>query len=351
MSRAKGFVFRYRRLKLFLTHGGMMKTSRALGFILAVITAVSLMVSCGNGKKESAAKPQTVTAAVLKGPTGMGMARMIYDKAQADTKHDIQYEIINTPDVLIGRVLNGSVDIAVVPANLPAVLSAKGADIKVGAVTGYGMLYVLGTDESITSVSGLKGKTVHNIGKGATPGIITNFIVRESGLVPGTDVFFDFSFSHPDLAAALAGGLVDLAVLPEPFVTKVLNKNQNVNILIDLQDEYMNITGNDNSYPMSVIIFSGELAADNHFAQSFLEKYEDSIHYVNIQKDEAAMLIAGLDFGLDLETARAAIPRCNIRFTNMKDTRENLLSYYKLLHGYKPESVGGKVPDEGLFLE
>ena len=98
----------------------------------------------------------------------------------------------------------------------------QGREIQVAAVIGDGMLSVLSTDDSITSAADLVGKTIHAPGAGSTPAQMASLLIREAGLVEGTDVILDYSVSAPaQLAQLVIAGKVSLAILPEPFVTMI----------------------------------------------------------------------------------------------------------------------------------
>ena len=60
--------------------------------------------------------------------------------------------------------------------------------IKLLDINTLGVLYVVEAGESIQSVEDLKGKTIYSTGKGTTPEFALNYILRENGIDPETDV-------------------------------------------------------------------------------------------------------------------------------------------------------------------
>ena len=85
--------------------------------LLCVLLACLLLLSIGC----AAEKPQTtLRVAALKGPTGMGLAYLMQENSS-----EFPVELLDAPDVVTGKFINGEVDIAAVPVNLAAVLSNK----------------------------------------------------------------------------------------------------------------------------------------------------------------------------------------------------------------------------------
>ena len=80
----------------------------------------------------------------------------------------------------MGKIANGDLDIALVPANVASVLYAKTqGNITVLDINTLGVLYVVASDDSITSMAGLKGRTIYMTGKGH-PEYVMNYLLRKT---------------------------------------------------------------------------------------------------------------------------------------------------------------------------
>ena len=111
---------------------------RFVSFILAalMLTAAFGFAACA---KKPAEQTTDIRIAALKGPTGMGMVKLIGDEYP-----HYQVSIEASPDALAPRFISGDVDVAAVPINLASVLYNKlGGDVVVLAVNTLGVLYVL----------------------------------------------------------------------------------------------------------------------------------------------------------------------------------------------------------------
>ena len=75
--------------------------------------------------------------------------------------------------------------------------------IKILDINTLGVLYVVETGESIQSVEDLKGKTIYSTGKGTTPEFALNYILRENGIDPETDVTIEYKSEATEAAQRL----------------------------------------------------------------------------------------------------------------------------------------------------
>ncbi len=315
---------------------------------------ISMILLCGTyvfsgGAKEEFPEDFILNVAALNGPTGIGMIHLFENNPDLGDKVSSEYSVALAPKTLLGDLAKGTVDIAVLPANMPALLYAKGLGYKAAAVTGLGVLYVVSTDSSISSLEDLKGKTVYNAAKGATPDFLSRFLLTGASIDPEEDLYMDFSYGHADLAKAMIGGLVDTAILPEPFVTMVTEKSD-AKIVIDLQQVWMDQQNTVDSYPMSVVVIKEEiLERYPRMVKKFLKAYEQSINSVNRNPSESAALVPQHGFTLSAEITELAIPRVNLKFISGEDCFDILNNYYTILHGLDPKIVGGAIPGEDLY--
>ena len=134
--------------------------------IIAIAICIMMLAACMTACT-AAPKEQTtdIRIAALKGPTGMGMVKLIGD----EYPHYI-VSIEASPDALTPRFISGDVDVAAVPINLASVLYNKlEGDVVVLAVNTLGVLYILENGNEISSFADLNGKDVYATGQGSTP--------------------------------------------------------------------------------------------------------------------------------------------------------------------------------------
>ena len=79
----------------------------------------------------------------LKGPTSMGLAYLMETAKNGETANTYEFTMAGKADELVGNIANGSLDIALVPANVASVLYNKTqGQVKVIDINTLGVLYV-----------------------------------------------------------------------------------------------------------------------------------------------------------------------------------------------------------------
>ncbi len=340
---------------------------KILALILALVLSLSL-VACGsdanndsdvNNEVESPADdiiaddeasvtPVTFNIASMKGPTTMGMVKLMSDSEAGLTVHNYVTTIYGTADEIVPLVVQGKVDIANVPANLAANIYHKTeGGISVLDINTLGVLYVVETGEAINSVADLKGKTIYSTGKGTTPEYVLNYILSSNGIDPTKDVTVEFKSEATEVAAMLETATDAVAVLPQPYVTVASTKNASLRIALDLSAEWEAIDGT--KQVTGVTIIRNEfLEANPEAVAQFLADYKASVEYVNANTDEAAALVGGYDIVAE-GVAKKALPLCNIVCITGEDMKANLENYLTVLFNSNPKSVGGELPPETFY--
>ena len=125
---------------------------KTLSLTLALLLALSL-TACG-GKQETSAQetpaveetPEAVTTriAALKGPTAMGMVKLMQDDPQSESGALYDFTLAGSADEVTPALIKGELDMACVPANLASVLYNKTkGEIVTLAVNTLGVLYIV----------------------------------------------------------------------------------------------------------------------------------------------------------------------------------------------------------------
>lgn len=128
----------------------------------------------------------------LKGPTTMGLVKLMDDAENGKAQNDYEFTMVTAADELTALVAGNKVDIALLPANVAGVLynKTKGG-ISVVDINTLGVLYLVSSDTSVTSIDQLEGKTVYLTGKGTTPEYSLRYLMSAAGLTEN-DVTLEF---------------------------------------------------------------------------------------------------------------------------------------------------------------
>lgn len=333
----------------------------ALGLICTI--SMVLLVSCGtsqNGETTSNQETPTVeekatlNVIALGGPTGMGMVKLMDDNEQGNTAVDYQFTIAGAADEITGLLVKGEVDIAAIPANLGAVLYQKTeGDIKVAAINTLGVLYVLEANDgqSIQSIGDLKGKTIVTTGKGTTPEYTLNYLLKANGIDPETDVTIEYKSEAAEVGALFQTGEVEIAMLPQPFVTSVLAKNEGVRVALDMTEEWNHVQAEANNQLITgtVVVRKEVLENNKEAVDLFLQEYQQSIEFINNNIAEGASLVEKYGIIASAAMAEKAIPQCNIVYIQGQEMKSNVEAYLNVLYEANPSAVGGALPDEEYY--
>lgn len=347
-------------------------------FISLILTiSILALTGCGNTQKfddvtiqtnaqtESSSEAETlsnkidINIAALKGPTAMGMVKLMNDTEQELTSNNYNFSISATADEIVAKIGKGEIDIAAVPANLASVLynNTKGK-ISVAAINTLGVLYVvqkMNTEDAqeIKTIQDLKGSTILSTGKGTTPEYVLNYILSSNGIDPLKDVNIEFKSEATEVVASmsLSSAQSSIAVLPEPFVTTAQAKDESLKTVLDLTEQWDSLQDNKSLLVTGVVIVRNEFIENNKDSfNKFLDEYKQSTDYINTNVKDGATLVEKFDI-VPKAIAEKAIPKCNITFIEGEDMQQKLSGYLEVLFNQNPKSIGGNLPDETFYYK
>lgn len=329
---------------------------KKFSILVSVCMCLALLAGCSSGsakkdttkedtKTEDTAKEKSepVKVGALKGPTAMGMAQLL------DDDH-YEFTLAASPDEIVPAVVQGTVDIAAVPANLASVLYQKtNKEVSVLAINTLGILYIVENGDTIHTVEDLRGKTIYASGKGATPEYALNTVLSANGIDPAADVTIEYKSEHAEVVAALAQDTSAVGMIPQPFVTTALMKNDQMRVALDLNDLW-EISQNDGSSLVTgvAIVRNEYLKEHKDQVNKFLNAYKESVDYVNNDVEGAAKIIGSHDIIAE-EVAVKAIPECSITFIDGAEMKTMLSGYLNTLFTQNPETVGGSLPGDDFY--
>ena len=215
------------------------------------LLVLSILIAVASARSVAAAEPFQV--GVLRGPTAMAFASLIKDPTTAVNGRPLEFEIFPSPDVLVARIIAGDVQAAAIPSNLAVQLYNRGVPLQVVGTFIWGVLYIVGPASPLSDA-----REIYAPGRGATPDLVLRYLLQSHGME--SDVFVRYGFGQIELAQLLIAGRLDYAVLPEPFVTRVLLATKDRVIVADLQQEWCEATGQ--AMPQTVLVAVGSVSPD-----------------------------------------------------------------------------------------
>lgn len=242
------------------------------------------------------------------------------------------------------QVVAGEADIALVPANLAAVLYKRTeGGVAVIDINTLGVLYCVTGDESITSVKDLAGKTVVLTGQGTTPEYSLRYLLEKNGV---TDCELEFKSEATEVAAVLAADPTKIAVLPQPFATVAQVQNTELHEAFSLSDEWDAVSDGSRMVTGVTIVRKAFLEEHPEAVARFLEEHAASAAAENA--DKAALIVK---YGIIEKepVANKALPKCGIVCISGDEMKAALSGYLGVLYAADPTSVGGALPADDFY--
>lgn len=315
-------------------------------------TAAAETTVAAESEPDTAADDVTIRVGGLKGPTTMGLVKLIDENANGTSINNYEFTMVTAADEMTALVASGNVDIALLPANVASVLYNKTeGNITVIDINTLGVLYLVSGDTSITSIDQLKGKTVYLPGKGTTPDYGLRYVLSEAGLTED-DVTLEFKSEAAEVASVLAENPDAVGLLPQPFVTVAMTQNENLAMIMDLAevwDSFQPEEGGSRLVTGVTIVNNDFLNEHGDFVDTFLMEHEASIEFTQTDVDAAAELIAAQGIVAKAPIAKKALPYCNVAFVAGEEMKEALSGYLSVLFEQNPSSVGGALPEDAFY--
>lgn len=344
---------------------------KLLALVLSLALAASAFAGCGTAASSSVASSAPASSAAassstpaasstpvtpidmriagLKGPTSMGMVKLMQDAEDGTAHNNYTFTIAGSADELTPKLTQGELDIAAVPANLAAVLynNTKGA-VQLLAVNTLGVIYIVEKGDSVQSLADLKGKTIYATGKGSTPEYALKYILSKNGIDPDKDVTIEWKTEPTEVVQTLAQADGAIAMLPQPYVTVAQGQVEGLRVAVDLNQAW-NDLDNGSLFLTGVLVVRTEFAKEHpEQIDAFLKEYEASTQWVNANVADAAQLVEKYDI-VKAAVAEKAIPACNITYLAGQQMKDATTGYLQVLFDQNPKSVGGQLPDDGFY--
>ena len=315
--------------------------------ILSVVLAAVLLLASAAVSAEGTEKT-TVRLGGLKGPTSMGMVKLLEDNENGLTANRYEFTLAGSPNDLTPALLKGDLDVLAVPVNL---FGKSGGAVQLAAVNTLGVLYIVEKGgETVQSLEDLKGKTLYATGKGSTPEYALAYLLAQHGVDIGADLTVEWMSEHTEVVAKMAAAENAVALLPQPFVTVAAGQVENMRVALDLTKEWDSLDNGSQLITGGLVVRKAFAEENPEALAAFLEEYAASTAYTNEHPAEAAQLIEKFDI-IKAAVAEKAIPFCNIVCVTGDEMKGIVTGYYQTLFDQNPEAVGGAMPGDEFYLK
>ena len=324
----------------------MKKLKRILLTTISMLFTMALLAGCGEKEEET-----VLRIGGMKGPTSMGLLFMKDEVENGAGTGAYEFTMVTGADELLPMMIKGELDIALVPANVAAILYQKTeGGVAVIDVNTLGVLYMVSGDSNIVNVEDLRGKTIYLTGKGTTPDYVLYYILQENGLQEG-DYTLEYKSEPTEVAALLAEKPDAVGLLPQPFVTVACAQNEALQVVMDMNEQWSLLQGESGSRMVTgVTVVRKEVLEENEKAVlEFMSKHKASAEAINQDVEKGAELVVAAGIIGKAPIAQKAIPKCNITYVDGKEMKQALSGYLQVLFEQDATSVGGKLPEDDFY--
>ena len=320
---------------------------------LSLLMSTSILVGCSNTSKTESgteAKSISVNVGAPDGLPAIAISKLAGENTEIKKGYDVKYNLEASSDELSTDVMKEALDIAIVPSNMASIAYNKTSNYQVVATVGTGSFYLVTSDSDVTGIdSSLVGKEVGTIGKGLTPDITIQTVLKEQGIDPSS-VTFNYSNEASDLVPLLATGKLTTGIVPEPALSGLLTKNPDLKVITGLNDTWKDVFKNENGYPQSTLIVKTSFANENtEFIDEFIKSLDANISWTNENPDKAATYAEQFGVSVKAPVLEKAIERMNLKLISIKDCKDDYVNYYNILSSYNQKVLGGAEPDDNIY--
>ena len=336
----------------------MMK--KILALLLALSLTAALCAGCGSTQEETQTTDTTNTTTQeedvtirlggLKGPTSMGMVKLLADNDAGTTTNHYEFTMAGSADELTPKMLQGELDILAVPVNLGSVLynNSDGA-VQLLAVNTLGVIYLVEKGgQTVTDWASLKGQTIYATGKGATPEYVLRYVLTENGVDPDSDVTIEYCSEATEALSKVQAGEATIAMLPQPFVTSAMSQVEGLRVALDMNEEWQKVAGS-KLVTGVLVVRKDAVENDPEAFAAFMDGYAASVEAANSDLEGTAALCEQYGVVAKAALAQKALPQCNIVFETGDEMKTDLETYFKVLYAADPASVGGALPADDFY--
>ena len=287
-----------------------------------------------------------VRVMTLNGTTGFGLAGLIAESNAGNTAQNYSFTVETDASNVTAALVNGSCDIAALPTNAASALYNKTeGGVQALALNTRGVLYVLSDGTvPVESFADLNGQTVYVPAQ--NPSFIFGFLCSANDI----SVSIDNTYAQPaELNAAVAAGQVHLAVLPEPMVTVACSQNNDLQIVLDLTEEWDRVAEPGSLVQGCVVVRTEFVKEHPEEVLAFLKDYEASVDLLTDDPAAAAQKIEETGIFSKAAVAQKAIPHCNICFVTGAEMQAQLSAFLEIMAETVPQSIGGAVPGPDFY--
>lgn len=297
--------------------------------------------------------PCDVRVGLIMGPPSMGLTQFLIAADEGLTENRFTYEFDSVDYVdLSARFNNGEFDLCTLPSNIGPILYNNDElknDYMVVSINNLGVLYVMTTDASISSLADLSGRRVYSYGEGGTPEYTIQALLKKMGLAQ--DMQLEFKSGPLEVLNMLQQEENAVAILPQPFCSLAKTMVDPLYFPVDITEEWDKAFADTGSQCVTTttIVNKAFLAEHEQAVVEYLQLTDASVKWSLQNIPQAAALQEELGSFLNNDVALDAMPQISMVCLTGSDMKEALQGFLSELYAANPDSIGGAEPADDFY--
>ena len=271
-----------------------MKISIPIGFGIAAVVAIAMVVALNGGQEQSnqdkirvAFFPSISHAAPI-----VGIENGIFESSIGQ-EIKIETKLFDSGPQVIESIFANSIDVAYVGPGpvINGFLKSNGNDIKIlaGAASG-GASFIIHPDSGLDSIENFDGKRIASPQISNSQDVSLRHYLASNNLQPvekGGTVFV-LNISNPDIYTLFAKGEIDGAWVPEPWATMLVEELDGVRLFNE-----ENLWPNEEFTSVLLIARTDYLEKNPELVKNWLKSHEETIAWINANPDKSKSIFEG----------------------------------------------------------
>ena len=271
-----------------------MKISIPIGFGIAAVVAIAMVVALNGGQEQSnqdkirvAFFPSISHAAPI-----VGIENGIFESSIGQ-EIKIETKLFDNGPQVIESIFANSIDVAYVGPGpvINGFLKSNGNDIKIlaGAASG-GASFIIHPDSGLDSIENFDGKRIASPQISNSQDVSLRHYLASNNLQPvekGGTVFV-LNISNPDIYTLFAKGEIDGAWVPEPWATMLVEELDGVRLFNE-----ENLWPNEEFTSVLLIARTDYLEKNPELVKNWLKSHEETIAWINANPDKSKSIFEG----------------------------------------------------------
>lgn len=253
------------------------------------------------------------------------------------------------PDQLRAGLLNGSIQMSIVPCYVAANLRAQGQNVILHNIMTKGLLYIM-AKQSVHELSALQNQKIILPFRGDMPDIVLQILTQAHNITPAQ---IEYSASAPETVTRFLQQDFPFAILPEPMASAALLRGRQnaieITRALSLHEEWDKTFMRQNGMVQAgLLVQESTYQEQSAFLEALDQDLKNAITWLEANPASAAE-IASQYLPVPAPALQESLQHSSLTAEKSQDIADDILFFLDKLYDFNPKILGGKKADPSLF--